>query len=103
VRWAARDAIPVQVGGPAYLVSNVVEQPEKRRMMLHLVNYNAKKVAALDPVQISCRLPQGQTAKEVRIYSPDMDESRTVEMKNGASEVTFAAPVKTYTIAVVTW
>jgi hypothetical protein len=103
VRWAARDDVPVQVSGPAYLVSNLVEQPEKRRMMLHLVNYNAKKTASLEPVVVSCRLPRGQTAKEVRIYSPDQEGPRTIEMKSGASQVSFAVPVKTYTLAVVQW
>src|SRR5208283_5046286 len=100
VRWAARDNVPVQVSGPAYLVSNLVEQPEKRRMMLHLVNYNAKKTASLERAEVVCRLPRGETAKEVRIYSPDQEGPRTIEMKSGASQVSFAVPVKTYTLAV---
>jgi hypothetical protein len=103
VRWAARDDVPVRVGGPAYLVSNLVEQPEKRRMVLHLVNYNAKRVASLDPVEVVCRLPRGQAAKEVRIYSPDLDAPRAVEMKSAESQVSFAVPVKTYTLAVIQW
>jgi len=103
VRWAARDNVPVQVSGPAYLVSNLVEQPEKRRMMLHLVNYNAKKTASLERAEVVCRLPRGETAKEVRIYSPDQEGPRTIEMKSSASQVSFAVPVKTYTLAVVQW
>jgi hypothetical protein len=103
VRWAARNDIPVQVSGPAYLVSNLVQQPKQRRMMVHLVNYNARKVTSLGPVQVVCRLPQGQTAKEVRIYSPDGDGPRTVEIKQSAAGVSFAAPVKTYSIAVIKW
>jgi hypothetical protein len=101
VRWAARDDVPVQVGGPAYLVSNLVEQPGKRRMMLHLVNYNAKKAASIEPVEVICRLPRGQAAKEVRIYSPDLDGPRIIEMKIAASQVSFAVLVKTYTLAVI--
>ena len=103
VRWAARDDVPAQVSGPAYLVSNLVEQPGKRRMMLHLVNYNAKRAASLEPVEVICRLPRGQTAKEVRIYSPDLEGPRTIEMKSAASQVGFAVPMKTYTLAVVQW
>ena len=103
VRWAARDDVPVRVNGPAYLVSNLVEQPGKRRMMLHLVNYNAKKTGSLEPVEVICRLPSGQAAKEVRIYSPDVDGSRAIEMKSTASQVSFAVPVKTYTVAVIQW
>jgi hypothetical protein len=103
VRWASGGDIPAEVTGPAYLVSNLVEQTDKHRMMLHLVNYNAKKVGALEPVPVVCRLPKGQTAKEVRIYSPDEEGSRAVETKTNASEVRFSVPVKTYAIAVINW
>jgi hypothetical protein len=103
VRWAARDDIPVQVGGPAYLVSNLVAQPEKRRMMLHLVNYNARRVPALDPIPVVLRIPKGQTARSVQLYSPDADAPCALDMKSATSTVSFSVPVKTYSIAVVTW
>ncbi len=103
VRWAARDEMPVEVSGPAYLVSNLVEQPEKRRMMLHLVNYNARKVASLAPVPVVCRLPNGQTAKAVTVYSPDAGGPQAVEVKAGAAGASFAVPLKTYAIAVINW
>jgi hypothetical protein len=103
VRWAAKEPMPAEIAGPAWLVSNVVSQPEKRRMMVHLVNYNAKQAATLDPVRVACRLPQGQAARSVTVYSPDGEGSRAIEMHASGSEVSFAAPVKTYTIAVVQW
>ncbi len=103
VRWAARNELPVEIAGPAWLVSNLASQPEKRRMMLHLVNYNAKQVPALDPVRVVCRLPEGQGAREVTIYSPDAEGSQAIEMKTSGSQVSFAVPVKTYTIAVIRW
>ena len=103
VRWAAKDDIPVQVGGPAYLASNLVEQPDSRRTMLHLVNYNAKKVATLEPVPIVLHLPDGRVAKKVQVFSPDTAEPRTLEIKSGAAQVSFAVPVKTYSVAVISW
>ncbi len=103
VRWAARDEIPVEISGPASLVSNVVEQSGKRRMMLHLVNYGAKEGAVPDPVRVVCRLPQGQAARDVQIYSPDLEGPQAVEMKSTESQVSFGVPVKTYTVAVVNW
>lgn len=103
VRWAARDDIPVEVSGPSYLVASAAEQPEKRRMMVHLVNYNAKNAPALDPVGVTCRIPTGQSAKEIRIYSPDLPEPQVVGMKSDGSKVSFAVPVKTYSMAVIEW
>lgn len=103
IRWAAREDIPVQVGGPAYLVSNLVEQPDAHRTMLHLVNYNAKKVATLEPVPVTLRLPEGRVAKKVQVFSPDAAEPRTLEIKSAAAQVSFAVPLKTYSVAVISW
>jgi hypothetical protein len=103
VRWAARDDIPVEVSGPAYLVANVVEQTGKRRMMVHLVNYNAKKAPVTEPIEVKCRIPTGQSAKGIRIYSPDGPESQTVAMKSEGSRVGFVVPVRTYSVAVIEW
>ncbi len=103
VRWAARDEIPVEVSGPPYLVANVVEQPGKRRMMVHLVNYNAKKSAVAERVEVTCRIPAGRSAKGIRIYTPDALGPETAAMTSNGREVTFAVSVKTYSVAVVEW
>ena len=101
VRWAARDNIPLQVAGPPYLIANVVEQPAKQRAMVHLVNYTAGKNPVTADVTYS--LPEGKTARTVRICSPDAAESQAVEMKRGPSRVSFSVPVKIYTVAVIEW
>src|SRR5574340_150841 len=36
VRWAAGGELPVEVSGPPFLVANLVSQPDKRRVLLHL-------------------------------------------------------------------
>ena len=104
VRWAARDEIPVQVSGPDFLVAHLVSQLEKRRMLLHLVNINARNVRSIGAVQVSCRLPSQAAAKEVRIYSPDSEAPVSVAVSNGPGGATFTVPdVKTYSIAAVSW
>jgi hypothetical protein len=52
VRWAARGEIPVEISGPEFLVANLVSQAEKRQMMLHLVNYNAKLSPSIESVKV---------------------------------------------------
>ena len=59
VRWAARGEIPVSITGPLYLVTNLAGQMDKRRMMLHLVNYNFRNVPSVEFIRVRCRLPQG--------------------------------------------
>jgi hypothetical protein len=104
VRWAAKDAVPVQVSGPQFLVINLVVQPEKRRMLLHLINYNARSVDSTGPIEVSCRLPSQTTAREARVYSPDEEPAVSIAVSNGPSGATFTLPtVRTYSIAAVSW
>jgi hypothetical protein len=102
IRWAARDELPVRIGGPGFLAANLVSQLEKRRWMLHLVNYNARKGTPTSTIDVRCRLPA--PAKEVRLYSPDMEQSPIIPAKSEGSTVTFTLPpVAVYSIAAVSW
>jgi hypothetical protein len=102
INWAAKDNALLRMGGPQHLVANLVSQPEKRRMMLHLVNYGARQGTLTESVAVRCRTPQ--PVKEVRLYSPDMEQPQAITASNEATAVTFSVPpVKVYTIAVMTW
>jgi len=103
VRWAARDRIPVEVSGPDYLVSNLVEHPGNRRLMLHLVNYNSRKEASLDPIQVTIRLPEGLDATQGVLYSPDFAGPQELAGTRTQSGITFTVPIKTYSIVAVNW
>jgi len=103
VRWAARDYIPVDVSGPAYLIANAVEQAERRRMTVHLVNYNAGATPALDPVEVRYSVPAGQSVRGIRVISPDADGLQAIGMKTDGSRISFRVPVKTYSLAVIEW
>jgi hypothetical protein len=103
VRWAARDRLPVEVAGPGYLVANLVEQSENRRLMLHLVNYNSRKEASLDPIQATFRLPDGRIVKQATFYSPDSAAPQVLAGTGSERGITFTVPIKTYSILVVNW
>jgi hypothetical protein len=93
VRWAARDSLPVQIGGPAWLVANLVQQPGQRRMLLHLVNYS-KPMAPIKDVKVNSRLP----VRSVQVFSPDADVVALAAGPHGG----FVIPeVKTHAIAVM--
>jgi len=103
VRWAARDRMPVEVSGPGYLIANLVAQPENQRLMLHLVNYNARKEPSLDPVQATFRLPEGKDVRQAVLYSPDCADPQELHGTRSQGGITFAVPVRTYSIVVVKW
>src|SRR5438874_1762980 len=102
IAWSANEEMPVRVTGPEYLALNVVAQAEKKRWIIHLVNYNAREAPLPEPVEVTCRTPS--SAREVRLYSPDLEAPRTIAAKNVDGSVAFTVPaVKVYSIAVVSW
>jgi hypothetical protein len=55
-------------------------------------------------IEVSCRLPQGQQAREVTVYSPDSNVSRLLAATTSGATAAFTVPeVKTYSIAVVSY
>lgn len=105
IRWAAGGELPVRAGGPPFLVINLTAQPARRRVLLHLVNYNHKNVPSLHRIEVRCRLPRGEAVKRVRLYSPDA-EGGPIPLKAAQSgaEAAFTVPeLKAYAIAAVSW
>ncbi|HVN80242.1 MAG TPA: beta-galactosidase trimerization domain-containing protein, partial [Terriglobia bacterium] len=104
IHWANQGRLPVEISGPAFLVANLVTQPDKQRMMLHLVNYNARNMPSIRSVDVNCQLPQGRTVKEVKLIAPDSSNPEILKMTVNAVSVAFTVPeVKTYAVAVVSW
>ncbi|HWR54457.1 MAG TPA: beta-galactosidase trimerization domain-containing protein [Bryobacteraceae bacterium] len=104
VRWAARGEIPVEIGGPPFLVANLAAQPEKRRMLLHLVNYGRNRAEQIKSVKVDCRLPAGTALKEISVISPDAGGPQTLKFRQSPDGVGFTIPaIKVYSVAVLSW
>jgi hypothetical protein len=104
VHWAAHDDPLLQVEGPDFLVANLVEQPEAKRRLVHLINYNARSSPTISSVRCKCTLPRGAVARDVRMYEVDEDSPRVLEFSAGASSASFAiAEMKTYAVIALSW
>jgi hypothetical protein len=104
VRWVAKNEIPIQIEGPEYLVANLVQQKNKRRWLVHFVNYDVKRTPAIHMVNVRCRLPAGNSAKGIKVFSPDASAPVEVRIPKGPSTLQFVVPeVRTYSVAVVNW
>ncbi|MGA9718511.1 MAG: hypothetical protein WBQ79_09555 [Acidobacteriaceae bacterium] len=104
VSWASHDDIPLQIVGPDFLGVNLVEQPEKRRRLVHLVNYNAKNVPYVENIEVRCAVPEGKPAGVVRLYAPDLDTYDTLTFGMQGSEAVFTVPrLNTYCMVAVSW
>ena len=102
IEWAGRGNLSVRVNGPEYLVANLVTQPDRQRLMLHLVNYNARKAALSEPAEVVCRV--AQPIRDVRLFSPDLEQPQILKWKNEASTIAFSVPAfKVYSIVTASW
>jgi hypothetical protein len=102
VSWAARGDIPLQVTGPDFLGVNLVEQAEKRRRMVHLVNYNVEKTPSIQDIEVQCAMPEGKPASAVRLYSADSDNYKTLDFRMHGLMAVFTVPkLETYCMVVV--
>jgi hypothetical protein len=103
-RWAANDDTPMQIAGPDFLVANLVEQTEKQRRMIHLVNFNAPNVPVISDVDVTCQVPKGTVVKEVSLYEVGSESPSKINFSAGSSAVTFTLPqVKTYALVAIRW
>jgi hypothetical protein len=104
IRWAAKGEMPVEIDGPEFLVANVVQQRGKQRLLIHLVNYNAKNVPAIASIDVKCQLPSGKRAREIKIVSPDLETPRALNFTMQNSTALLTVPeVRVYSVVVVNW
>lgn len=103
VSWTSQGDIPLEVIGPDFLGINLVEQPGKRRRIVHLVNYN-RQLPLIENIAVKCVLPEGNSANAVRLYSADSDSYETLDFRMQGSQAVFTVPkLKTYCMVVVNW
>jgi hypothetical protein len=78
-----------------------VEQPEKHRLLLHLVNYNHRRQSAIAAIEVRCRVPE--TVREVKLYSPDAEPVLLKTVRTGEETVFTVPKIGVYAIAAIAW
>ena len=102
VRRAAGGSLSVEVKAPLTVTAEVLEQRQKRRLLVHLVNYDAVRNPEVRNIQVSLSIPAGAAVERVSLLSPDQEQPRplTCAVRNQRAE--FVVPVlKTYSLAVL--
>jgi hypothetical protein len=103
IYWAAQDDIPLRIIEPDFLGANLVEQLEKRRRLVHLVNYNARDVPSIENIEVQCTVPEGKPIA-VRLYSTDFDAHDTLKFRTEGAKALFTVPkLNTYCMVEVSW
>lgn len=104
ISWGADDNLPVSVTAPDFVAMNLLEQVEKRRRIIHLVNYDTEKNPSVANIAIRCATPQGQPATAVRLYAPDSSDGKPVDFRVEGAEAIFTLPAQqVYGVVTVNW
>ncbi len=102
VLWAAGGRLSLEVTAPTTVVTELVEQKEKNKMVLHLLNYDVARTPSVSNIAVNLRIPDGKKVVNVSLLSPDegAETHLTSASKNGG--VTFTVPrLRTYSVAVI--
>jgi len=103
IRWTLRDELPVDIGGPPYLVANVTHQTARRRIFAHLVNYRPRG-GPLTQTNLHFRLPGGATVKSARFLAPDAEGAAALPVRPTAGGADVTVPrLRVYGVVEVAW
>jgi Beta-galactosidase trimerisation domain len=103
IRWAANSETILTLDGPAYLVANCTVQANNRRLLVHLVNYNASQVPGIAVLDGRVTLPEQKPALKTTIYTPEGGE-RALEFKNESTGTAFTLPgMRVYALVAIDW
>jgi hypothetical protein len=102
VQWAASGRLSLEVTAPTTVVTELVEQKEKDKMIVHLLNYNVAKNPSVGNIGVNLRIPEERKAVKVSLISPDEDGTSSLSYVRKNGGVSFTVPrLKTYSLAVV--
>jgi hypothetical protein len=104
VRWAAEGQIPLSIEGPDGLVANFTAQTSRKRMFVHLLNYDSAKISKLQDIEVRVSLPGAAKASGVTLRAPGTAGERSVDFSNEGSSASFTvADMRTYALITIQW
>ena len=92
VKWAAGGELSLDVDAPPYVVAELLEQKEREKVLLYLVNFNVVREPAVHNVEVDLRIPSNFHVQEVSLLSPDQPASRTVPFRTKRARIQFTVP-----------
>jgi hypothetical protein len=102
VVWASGEKLPISVTAPDFIAMNLLEQTEKHRRIIHLVNYDPETNPSVADIAIRCATPNGRPATAVRFFAPDKDDGKKVDFRMEGAEAVFTIPaLQTYGLVTV--
>ena len=104
VTWAANDSIPLAIHGPNGIVAERTEQRARRRLFVHVLNYNASAIPVQRDIQIWVKLPEGFKMAKATVREPGNNAAVDIPAKtdHGGVSVTLSE-MRTYVLLTICW
>ncbi len=101
VKWAAGQRLSLEVNAPTTVTAELMQQNEKEKLVLHLLNYGVSRIPSIANIDVSVELPSAKKVRKVSLLSPDEETSAIpFEEKNGRTD--FVVPrLQTYDLVVI--
>jgi len=104
VKWAAGGRLSLEVTAPLTVVTELMEQKQKGKMLLHLLNYNVGQTLPVRNVEVSLPIPEKAQLRKVSLLSPDAESAQSLAATADKGTVSFTVPrLVTYSLAVIEW
>ena len=104
IQWAAGEQIPFSVEGPPGLVANGAVQLSRRRMFVHLLNYDSAKIPTLRNVPVRVSLPDNAKAQSVTLHAPGTGDPQSIEFRKEVAGSLFTVPdLHAYALITIEW
>lgn len=104
VTWTAGSDLPISVAAPDFVAMNLVEQVDKRRRIIHLVNFDAEQTPSVRNVSIRCSAVEGESPTAVNFYSPNFEGGKSLDFRVQNSQAVFSVPtLDAYGAVTVSW
>jgi hypothetical protein len=104
VHWASEDQVPIRLKAPRGIAINYTCQLSKRRVFIHVLNYDRSNAAADQAIEIAVRLPNDRQARKGTVHTPGSIKMQEIVFEKSASPTRFTLlKVTTYSVVMIEW
>ena len=100
VEWAGKNNLSLKVHAPLTVVAEILKKEKKNQIILHLINFDDKHL--LKEVYVDLKVPAEKNVKEIRVLSPDVKETESLEYIKNGDKISFIVPeLKVYDLILI--
>jgi hypothetical protein len=93
VRWAGGGKLQLETKAPNTATANLLRQRSSGALQIHLVNYDVGRNSRVENLEISMELPPGAGEPQVRVFSPDQQDVRSLRATMNTGGLKFRLPL----------